>query len=117
LRFSALELPVTAAELKANRIDVAYRDYCSHLLIPLNKCRQSTLYMPWKCEDERHAYEKCEYIEYVSCKGQAGLLHRFGALQFSAVCLVHVTLFNTRLSLFVFVCVHFQAFEAEGKEV
>ena len=30
----------------------------SRLLIPLNKCRHQTLYQPWKCEDERHGYEK-----------------------------------------------------------
>ena len=29
------------------------------LLIPLNVCRKGTLYMPWECENERHAYEKC----------------------------------------------------------
>ena len=28
---------------------------------PLNKCRQETFYLPWKCEDQRHGYEKCEY--------------------------------------------------------
>jgi hypothetical protein len=30
----------------------------NRLLIPLNKCRHQTLYQPWKCEDERHGYEK-----------------------------------------------------------
>ena len=33
------------------------------LLIPLNKCRHKELYAPWKCEDERHGYEKCQYDE------------------------------------------------------
>ena len=28
------------------------------LLIPLNKCRHKEYYLPWKCEDERHGYEK-----------------------------------------------------------
>ena len=53
----------SVAELKKHRIDIGYRDFCAHLLIPLNQCRHETLYMPWKCSDERHAYEKCEYIE------------------------------------------------------
>ena len=28
------------------------------LLIPLNVCRKDKLYMPWECDNERHAYEK-----------------------------------------------------------
>jgi hypothetical protein len=35
------------------------------LLIPLNVCRKGTLYMPWECENERHAYEKCVYTNYL----------------------------------------------------
>ena len=30
------------------------------LLIPLNVCRRDNLYVPWKCENERHVYE--EYV-------------------------------------------------------
>lgn len=60
---TAAELPVSAEELKANRVDASYRDYCAHLLLPLNKCRHQTYYFPWKCEEERHSYEKCQYIE------------------------------------------------------
>jgi NADH dehydrogenase (ubiquinone) 1 beta subcomplex subunit 7 len=48
-----------------SRIPFEYRDYCAKLLIPLNKCRGETFYLPWKCETERHAYEKCQYDEYV----------------------------------------------------
>ncbi|PHU02326.1 NADH dehydrogenase [ubiquinone] 1 beta subcomplex subunit 7 [Capsicum chinense] len=44
-----------------NKVPLAYRDQCAYLLIPLNKCRQSEFYLPWKCEDERHTYEKCAY--------------------------------------------------------
>lgn len=44
------------------RLTCVFRsDY--RLLIPLNKCRKQTLYAPWKCEDERHTYEKCQYDE------------------------------------------------------
>ncbi|KAL2926360.1 NADH dehydrogenase [ubiquinone] 1 beta subcomplex subunit 7 [Bienertia sinuspersici] len=28
---------------------------------PLSKCRPSEFYLPWKCENECHSYEKCEY--------------------------------------------------------
>jgi hypothetical protein len=36
-----------------------------HLLIPLNACRHDTFYMPWRCGPERHAYEKCQYVEHL----------------------------------------------------
>ena len=58
-------MKVTAKELQNARIDLAYRDHCSHLLIPLNKCRRQTFYMPYECSHERHEYEKCQYFEYV----------------------------------------------------
>lgn len=28
------------------------------LLIPLNVCRKDKYYLPWECENEKHAYEK-----------------------------------------------------------
>ena len=59
-------MKISEKELEDNRIALAYRDYCAHLLVPLNKCRQSTFYLPWKCVDERHTYEKCQYDEYAA---------------------------------------------------
>jgi NADH dehydrogenase (ubiquinone) 1 beta subcomplex subunit 7 len=50
--------------MKEHRLPIAYRDECAGLLIPLNDCRKKTYGLPWKCEDERHSYEKCEYLEY-----------------------------------------------------
>ena len=52
------------ADLQNAKIDIGYRDFCAHLLIPLNACRRKNFYLPWRCEHERHAYEKCEYKEY-----------------------------------------------------
>ena len=49
------DMKATQEEMKAAKIDLAYRDFCADLLIPLNKCRRHTFYMPWKCEHERHA--------------------------------------------------------------
>lgn len=43
-----------------------WRDYCAHKLIPLNKCRRQNFYLPFRCVDERHEYEKCQYYQYVS---------------------------------------------------
>jgi NADH dehydrogenase (ubiquinone) 1 beta subcomplex subunit 7 len=58
-------MKATHAEMREARVPIAMRDYCAHLLIPLNKCRQATMYLPWKCGHERHEYEKCEYVEHL----------------------------------------------------
>ena len=55
---------VLQEDLQNAKIPLGYRDFCAHLLVPLNACRRKELYLPWKCEHERHAYEKCEYLEY-----------------------------------------------------
>jgi NADH:quinone oxidoreductase NDUFB7/B18 subunit-like protein len=34
------------------------RFYARSLLLPLNVCRKEKYYLPWECENERHAYEK-----------------------------------------------------------
>ncbi|KAK3722451.1 hypothetical protein LTR37_002443 [Vermiconidia calcicola] len=54
----------TREEMSAARLPLAYRDSCAHLLIPLNKCRYDNYFLPWRCEDERHGYEKCQYEEF-----------------------------------------------------
>jgi NADH dehydrogenase (ubiquinone) 1 beta subcomplex subunit 7 len=58
--------PATATpqEMAENNLPMHARDYCAHILIPLNKCRRSTFYLPGKCEDELHSYEICMYKEY-----------------------------------------------------
>ena len=58
-------MKATKEEMKKAGIDLAYRDFCAHLLIPLNECRRKSFFLPWKCKDERHVYEKCQYEEYV----------------------------------------------------
>ncbi|ORX34253.1 NADH-ubiquinone oxidoreductase B18 subunit-domain-containing protein [Kockovaella imperatae] len=52
-------------EMMINRVPLQWRDQCSALLIPLNKCRHRENYAPWKCEDERHTYEKCQYQDFL----------------------------------------------------
>merc|ERR1712072_1439503 len=59
------EMKASQDEMKASKIDPSYRDFCAHLLIPLNECRRATWYAPWKCGHERHAYEACQYNEYM----------------------------------------------------
>ncbi|XVE74589.1 hypothetical protein DITRI_Ditri12bG0029500 [Diplodiscus trichospermus] len=58
---SSKKMIATQAEMVENKVPIPYRDQCAHLLIPLNKCRLTEFYLPWKCEIERHSYEKCEY--------------------------------------------------------
>ncbi|GFP93968.1 NADH dehydrogenase [ubiquinone] 1 beta subcomplex subunit 7 [Phtheirospermum japonicum] len=58
---SSKKMIATQEEMADAKVPIPYRDQCAHLLIPLNKCRQSEFYLPWKCEAERHTYEKCEY--------------------------------------------------------
>ncbi|XP_047966278.1 NADH dehydrogenase [ubiquinone] 1 beta subcomplex subunit 7-like [Salvia hispanica] len=58
---SSKKMIATQEEMVEAKVPLAYRDQCAHLLIPLNKCRQAELYLPWKCGSERHTYEKCEY--------------------------------------------------------
>lgn len=52
------------AEVLKARVPIANRDFCVDTLIPLNECRRKNYYLPWKCEEERHAYELCQYKEY-----------------------------------------------------
>ncbi|KAF8519437.1 NADH-ubiquinone oxidoreductase B18 subunit-domain-containing protein [Gautieria morchelliformis] len=52
-------------ELKTNKVPLGYRDGCSSLLIPLNQCRRKNAYVPWECNHERHAYELCQYNDFI----------------------------------------------------
>ena len=58
---SSKKMIATQEEMVEARVPIPYRDQCAHSLIPLNKCRQAEFYLPWKCENDRHSYEKCEY--------------------------------------------------------
>ena len=53
-------------ECERARLPTAWRDGCSSLLIPLNACRRANLWWPGSCEHEKHAYEKCQYEDYMS---------------------------------------------------
>ena len=43
--FATPEMVATQEEMKDNRVPLEYRDFCAHLLIPLNLCR----YVASKC--------------------------------------------------------------------
>ncbi|KAI7845793.1 hypothetical protein COHA_000705 [Chlorella ohadii] len=57
-------MQATQEEMAAANVDMVWRDFCAHVLIKLNDCRRKSLYVPWKCEHERHEYEKCQYKDY-----------------------------------------------------
>mmetsp|Transcript_6155 Transcript_6155/g.12659 ORF Transcript_6155/g.12659 Transcript_6155/m.12659 type:complete len:90 (+) Transcript_6155:26-295(+) len=50
--------------LKKHQVPIPLRDHCAHLLVPLNVCRQETLYSPFHCQHQRHTYEECQFIQY-----------------------------------------------------
>jgi NADH dehydrogenase (ubiquinone) 1 beta subcomplex subunit 7 len=65
--FTPAAMPRADQDLQAlrdNQVPPTCRDTCAHLLIPLNKCRREEYFMPWKCGNERHLYEECEYIAW-----------------------------------------------------
>ncbi|KAI9203255.1 NADH-ubiquinone oxidoreductase B18 subunit-domain-containing protein [Polychytrium aggregatum] len=55
---------ISQAELDKTQIPHAWRDYCAHLLPDLNRCRIDSYYLPWHCENERMAWQKCQYDDY-----------------------------------------------------
>ncbi|KAI9360801.1 NADH-ubiquinone oxidoreductase B18 subunit-domain-containing protein [Zopfochytrium polystomum] len=59
------KMHITQRELAKERIPLAWRDYCSHLLPELNKCRRENNYLPWRCQKERMVWNKCQYDDYM----------------------------------------------------
>jgi NADH dehydrogenase (ubiquinone) 1 beta subcomplex subunit 7 len=49
----AMLLPVAQVDMNNAKLDIGYRDFCAHLLIPLNECRRAAFYMPWSCGEVR----------------------------------------------------------------
>lgn len=56
---------LTQKEMEEAFIPRNYRDRCAALLVPLNDCRHASFGLPWKCGNERLAYQKCVADEYV----------------------------------------------------
>ncbi|KAG9294127.1 hypothetical protein G9A89_021486 [Geosiphon pyriformis] len=61
-------MQLTEEEMAAEGIPLNFRDCCAHLLVPLNRCRKKNYYLPWKCVDERHIYEKCLFEDLLRRK-------------------------------------------------
>jgi NADH dehydrogenase (ubiquinone) 1 beta subcomplex subunit 7 len=57
-------MKVTPQEMADHHVPMHVRDYCAHILIPLNICRRKTLFFPNACAEDMHSYEICMYKEY-----------------------------------------------------
>ncbi|XP_046833698.1 NADH dehydrogenase [ubiquinone] 1 beta subcomplex subunit 7 [Vespa crabro] len=55
----------TDAEMKAARIPKKLRDYCAHKLLELEDCKKYNFPMMTRCSHQTHAYEQCQYEDYV----------------------------------------------------
>ncbi|KAJ3296662.1 hypothetical protein BCR33DRAFT_845056 [Rhizoclosmatium globosum] len=58
------KMHISQKEMQKEKIPIAFRDYCAHLLPELNKCRRDNWYLPWHCEQERVTWTKCQYDDY-----------------------------------------------------
>jgi len=65
IQFDPRPIKATVEEMKKARLRITCRDTCAHHLIALNKCRNESLYAPWKCGAEKHSYEICLYKEHL----------------------------------------------------
>ncbi len=60
------ETEATREEMRDAKLPLAYRDSCAHLLIPLNRCRYETYYLPWKCEVRNNPSHPNRGVPWVS---------------------------------------------------
>ncbi|KAH6562360.1 hypothetical protein BASA50_006556 [Batrachochytrium salamandrivorans] len=56
---------ISQEELNKTQIPLVWRDYCAHLLPELNQCRRDTYFAPWHCTEEKLAWKKCQYDDFV----------------------------------------------------
>ncbi|GAB6029042.1 hypothetical protein CHUAL_004828 [Chamberlinius hualienensis] len=55
----------TEEEMRSAKLTKMQRDYCAHKLIDFHSCRRD--HFPWgyKCHHQLHAYEECQYEDYI----------------------------------------------------
>uniref|UniRef100_A0A0N5A7R3 NADH dehydrogenase [ubiquinone] 1 beta subcomplex subunit 7 n=1 Tax=Syphacia muris TaxID=451379 RepID=A0A0N5A7R3_9BILA len=60
------EMKASWEEMNDWDLTFGQRDYCAHLLIDLKRCQvQNAPIAGYMCDDARHAYDKCEYDDYL----------------------------------------------------
>src|SRR6266404_5373965 len=68
----------TSRSFRVSPSKIVWFSLCGYpysLLLPLNVCRKDKYYLPWECENERHAYEKCVSPCVVHLATNQQLLH------------------------------------------
>ncbi|KAA0146090.1 hypothetical protein FNF27_03577 [Cafeteria roenbergensis] len=64
------ELKADPVWLKRERVQPILRDFCSHLMMPWQRCRAETRFASWKCGVEKHAWEECMEHEFARAMRQ-----------------------------------------------
>ncbi|XP_071487641.1 NADH dehydrogenase [ubiquinone] 1 beta subcomplex subunit 7-like [Diadema antillarum] len=59
------EMVATQEEMNQARVPLDKRDYCAHLYIALMKCKNENFPNALKCNHVKHAYNHCEYEDFV----------------------------------------------------
>mmetsp|Transcript_3942 Transcript_3942/g.6172 ORF Transcript_3942/g.6172 Transcript_3942/m.6172 type:complete len:104 (+) Transcript_3942:131-442(+) len=72
------KMKVSWETMKENHVPLHLRDFCAHDLIPLNECRRKEGPWPWTCHHEKHAYEVCQYEQYMYRKALKEYLVKSG---------------------------------------
>merc|ERR1719167_1900355 len=70
---------VTERELVEHGVPQYWRDYCAHILVPLNSCRRATFWSPWRCKELKHAYALCQWNDYVRRRRKIATMYRLRA--------------------------------------
>lgn len=60
------KMVATQKEMMDANIPLHLRDFCAHLLIPLEKCKNAnfTGKMPWNCTAEKAEWDECQVQDY-----------------------------------------------------
>lgn len=54
----------TQQEMNDAKLPLKRRDYCAHLYIQYQQCKQENpFHVPYRCKHQKHDYDICEYEE------------------------------------------------------
>ncbi|KAJ3375081.1 hypothetical protein GGF31_005803 [Allomyces arbusculus] len=60
------KMQATKEQMDAAKVPYLFRDFCAHLYIEMEQCRKTHPFMAGpKCHGQKHAYEECQYREYI----------------------------------------------------
>lgn len=61
--FLVIVMVATEEEMISAKIPLENRDYCAHILMKYQKCRNDVWPWAYKCHHEKHEYMTCEFEE------------------------------------------------------